>query len=122
VSQEPLRRTWLVECYSPGIERDAVARAGERAREAALGLRRDGHVVDYLGALLVPDDEVVFHAFASESDALVGDVSRSAGLRYERVVESVTVSALGSPDALDALISPLGPRDGSATSGGIDTA
>lgn len=81
-------RTWLVECYSPGIEREAVVQEGERAREAVVEVRLDGGFVDYLGALFVADDEVVFHAFMAEDPTLVGEASRRAELRFERIVES----------------------------------
>ena len=99
-----------MECYSPGIERDAVARAGERAREASAGLRADGRAVEYLGAVLVPDDEVVFHAFAAQDGDVVCDVSRQADLRFERIVESVAVLTPGVPDGIHALVAQAGAR------------
>lgn len=107
-------RTWLVECYTVGIEREAVARAGERAREAAVDLRKDGRVVVYVGAIFVADDEVVFHAFVAEDPALVGEASRRAEIRFERIVESVSVPTAGIPATLHSLLAGI-ERPASAT-------
>ena len=95
------RRTWLVECYSPGIEEEAVARAGARARAAVDEIGRGEPAIDYLGAFLVAADEVVFHAFAADDEALVEAASRRADLRHERIVESVAVPPPGSSDGPD---------------------
>jgi hypothetical protein len=84
-------RTWLVECFMPGIDEAAVAAAGDRARAMAAGLRERGSGIEYLGALLMSGDEVVFHAFVAEDAATVASASTSAGLAFERVVESVGV-------------------------------
>lgn len=98
------QRTWLVECYSPGIDRAAVASAGARARAAAAALGADDARVEYLGALLVARDEVVFHAFAAPDPGLVHEASERAGIRFERIVESVSVGDGATPDALAALL------------------
>jgi hypothetical protein len=85
--------SFLVECYAPGIERGAVQSAGDRARAASAALRDEGHAVEYLGALLVPGDEVVFHFFNSDSACTVHEASARACVAYERVVESIAVGA-----------------------------
>ena len=90
-----LEHTWLVECFAPGIDDAAVAAAADRVR-AAVEVSGDG--VTYLGALLMAEDEVVFHAFRAMDAGTVRDVSAAAGLQFERVVESVGVlpgNALG---------------------------
>ncbi|MCI0346722.1 MAG: hypothetical protein L0221_14965 [Chloroflexi bacterium] len=87
---DPLH-TYLVECFAPGIDDVAVAAAADRARAAVDELRAQGSEVEYVGALLMAEDEVVFHAFrAPGTDAVLG-ASRAAGLAFERVVESVGV-------------------------------
>ena len=83
--------TYAVECYSPAIDRQAVERSGERAMAAAAGLRSKGRWVEYAGAILFPQDEVVFHLFAAESPDAVRDASLGAGVEFERVLESVPV-------------------------------
>jgi hypothetical protein len=102
-------RTYLVECYSPGIERAAVADAGERARAASAAVRMPGRVVDYLGALLVADDEVVFHAFRAADEAIVSEVSRRAELRFERIVESIAIDGAEVAQGLSGLLAELAP-------------
>lgn len=86
-------RTFLAECFLPGVHASDVEAAAARARAVADDLRANGTPVEYLGALLVEQDEVVFHAFRARAlgDAL--DASRRAGLPFERVIESVEVAA-----------------------------
>ena len=100
-------RTFLVECYAPGIERSAAADAGRRARAAATLLRRPDQPIEYLGALLVAGDEVVFHAFRAADPKLVDHVSRQAGLRFERIVESVAIDGAEIAEGLSGLLAEL---------------
>jgi hypothetical protein len=91
-------RTFLVECYLPGIEPAAVAEAGERARRAAEALLADGRVIAYTGAMFVAADEVVFHTFVASDAVVVGEASRAAALAFERIVESIGVREDGVAD------------------------
>ena len=84
-------RTFLVECYLPGVQEAAVVEAGKRARAAADEMRRRGSDIAYIGATLVAADEVVFHTFSAADPAIVDETSRVAGLSFERVVESIGV-------------------------------
>ncbi len=84
-------RTFLVECYLPGIAQADVAAAGDRARRAADQLLARGREVAYLGAMLVEADEAVFHAFRASDAAVVEEASRAARLEFTRVVESIDV-------------------------------
>ena len=68
-----------------------MAAEATRARAAAVSLVASGERIEYLGAVLVAGDEVVFHAFAAADAVLVERASRSADLRFERIVESVAV-------------------------------
>lgn len=67
-----------------------------RAREVAAALRNRGDSVDYLGALLVPGDEVVFYLFESPSARAVREASSQAGIVFERVLESIAIGFAGS--------------------------
>jgi hypothetical protein len=87
-------RTYLVECYAPGIARTHVESAGDGALTASAALREEGRNVEYVGAILVPGDEVVFHVFAAECAASVRAATARACVAYERVVESVAVGRL----------------------------
>lgn len=86
---DPPRQTYLVECFVPGSDRKAVEDAGLRVTEAAAGLRAEGHDVEYLRAILVPGDELVFHVLAASDADAVHEASRRAEVEFERVVESV---------------------------------
>jgi hypothetical protein len=93
-SRDNLRRTYLVECYEPGLEHAEAQLAADRALAASVELREEGRELEYIGAILVPGDEVVFHMFASEGERDVREASVRASLPYERVVESIAVGRL----------------------------
>lgn len=96
------RHTYLVECFVPGSDPAAVEAAGLRMTEAAAELRAEGRDVEYLRAILVPGDELVFHVLAASDSEAVEEASRRAHVEFERVVESVAVDA---PDARAELTS-----------------
>jgi hypothetical protein len=101
------QRTWLVECYSPGVVEAAVADAATRAREAVRAAVARGGRLEYRGALFVAEDEVVFHTFAADDADIVGEVSRSAELRFERIVESIAVQGAVLTGGLSGLLGSL---------------
>lgn len=84
-------RTFLVECFAPAATREGVASAGDRVRAAAAELRQAGREVDYVGSLLVGEDEVVIHVFRADDVGLVREAAALAELAFERVVESVPI-------------------------------
>lgn len=88
-------RTFLVECYLPGVAERDVAAASERARRVAQELRSGGRDVAYLGALFVAADEAVFHQFRAPDVGIVVEAARGADLAFERVVESIGVGGDG---------------------------
>jgi hypothetical protein len=83
--------TYAVECYSPAIDRDSVLLSGDRVTTAAAKLRERGQWVEYVGALLFPQDEVVFHLFRAAGPDPVREATLGAGVDFERVVESIPV-------------------------------
>jgi len=86
-------QTYIVECYCPGVTEDAVAESAARAGAAALDLQAQGSVIEFLGSVLVPADEVTFWRFASDTRHAVEEASDRAGLAYDRVIECVEVPA-----------------------------
>ncbi|SRR6266536_4383068 len=85
------RRTYLVECYWPGVSEGKLAAAAARALAAAGELRRDGRDVQFLGAILVHADETAFCLFdGAEED--VRAVSTQAGIPFERIRESLWIN------------------------------
>lgn len=82
---------FVAECYAPASGVDAAAAGLVRVGAACADLRAAGAEVVYLGALIVPDDELAFHIFVAPDAGDVQQASRRAGLRVERVVQSVAV-------------------------------
>jgi hypothetical protein len=108
-----LEHTWLVECFAPGVDDAAVAAAADRVRAVLQG-RDDAADIAYLGALLMAEDEVVFHAFRAADVEVVRSVGTAAGLEFERVVESIGVlpgDAIG-PELTEHLIRAGAPATG----------
>lgn len=85
-------RSYLVECYSPGVRRADVESAARRAAAVSEELRHSGTPVDYTGAILLPGDEVVLHLFSSESEQGVREASERAAIAFERILETVQIS------------------------------
>ena len=84
-------RQLLVECFVPDVDRRDVEAAATRARAATRDQRAAGAAIEYLGAILLPSDEVVFHLFRSDSPAAVRAACERAQVEFERVTEAVTI-------------------------------
>jgi hypothetical protein len=84
------QRSYLVECYWPGVTEEKLAAMLERAQEAAQGLRLQGRELRLRGSMLVPEDETVFCFFDGE-EADVRTASEQAGIPYERVLLSLRI-------------------------------
>ena len=85
-------RTYVVECFMPGVRAADVTSAARRAAAVSAQLRAEGGSVTYAGAILVPDDEVVLHLFCSDCARTVERASERAALCFERVLESFHAS------------------------------
>jgi hypothetical protein len=80
---------WQVaECLLPGLSRATAEALGRRVREELSSL--PGRRVLFLGALLMPEDEVLLCLFAGP-EAEVRAVSERAGLPFERILACVEV-------------------------------
>lgn len=88
------RAAFLVECFAPASEEDpATGRVGEACAE----LRAAGVDVTYLGALIVPGDELAFHVFSAQDAGSVVEAGRRAFLRVERMVPAVAIAFEEAP-------------------------
>jgi hypothetical protein len=83
-------KSYLVECFWPGVSSEQTAAAARRAQWAARGLRRQGRPLHFLGSILIPADETVFCLFEG-TEADVRTVSKQAGVPFERVLKSVRI-------------------------------
>jgi hypothetical protein len=84
-------KTYVVECYMPGVDDARVREAADRAAVAVRSLGGLEGGIEYLGALLMAVDEVVLHAFHARDAEIVSRAAIAAGLPFERVIESVEV-------------------------------
>lgn len=78
-----MAQTYLVECYWPGVDPDAVQAAIARS-----GAEEDVQCVD---SILIPEDEIVLCVFEGPSADAVRDASLRSGLPSERVTRSVHI-------------------------------
>ena len=69
-------REYLAECFWPGVTQADLVDVDKRARASADATAGTGDVVRYLGAMLLPGDEVVFCFFAGPSAEAVEAVAR----------------------------------------------
>ena len=83
-------RSYLVECYWPGVDEDKLAAVVRRALAAASDLRNSGRRVYFVGSILVPADETVFCLFAGTEED-VRAVSEQAEVPFERVLASLRI-------------------------------
>ncbi|MGO8877179.1 MAG: hypothetical protein ACLQNG_15615 [Acidimicrobiales bacterium] len=85
----------LVECMLPGVTEEQARALDRRVRGGLPAMPG----VSYLGALLMPDDEVVFCLFAGPLEE-VRAVSEQASVRFERIVPCRPIGLL-APRASD---------------------
>jgi hypothetical protein len=83
-------RSYLVECYWPGVSAEKLAAAAERAQKAAAHLRSRGRELHFRGSILVPVDETVFYLFDGD-EADVRAVSEYSGVPFERILKSLPI-------------------------------
>lgn len=99
-------RQYLVECFLPGVDRRDAEAAATRARTAARDLAADGQAIEYLGAILLPSDEVVLHRFRADAPELVRQACERARVAFERVTDAVVVDGFDTLEPTAA-----GPRE-----------
>ncbi len=77
----------VAECFWPGVTEADVEALDARVAASAGELRSTGHAVEYLGSILLREDEVVLCQFEGTADA-VREVARRAGIPFERLLGS----------------------------------
>lgn len=84
-------RTFILECLASSADEAGVRGAGDRLFAVCAEMREAGAAIEYLGALLVPQDELVLHVFESSGPEGVRKAGERAALHLERIVESVPI-------------------------------
>ena len=98
----------VAECLLPGLSRATAEALGRRVRQEIAG--PPGSPVCYLGALLMPEDEVLLCLFAGP-EAEVRAVSERAGLPFERILTCAAVGWRTAPEMATTGSPPTrGPR------------
>jgi hypothetical protein len=84
------RRSFLVECYWPGVTEQQLGVSVGQALSAAERLRQHGRDVRLVSSILIPADETVFWLFDGD-EADVKAATEQAGVGVERILESVRI-------------------------------
>lgn len=79
----------MAECFWPGVTEREVENAGARSGRTARKARSAGDPARYLGSILVPTDEIAFFLFEATSLEAATEVSRGAGIPFERILEVI---------------------------------
>jgi hypothetical protein len=85
-------KSYLAECYWPGVSEQRLAAAHSRIRRATDELRKRGHELEFIGSILVPVDETVFCLFDGTEER-VRRVGEQARIPFERILESLRIAA-----------------------------
>jgi hypothetical protein len=79
---------YFVECYWPGVDEQLLMRAAERLARTQSGCPTG---VSWLGSILIPEDEIVFHLANGLSAYAVRASAQRASVPTERIVKCVHV-------------------------------
>lgn len=108
VSDRPgIGRTFVLETLA-STRADGID-AADRLAAACDRLRTTAGPITYLGALAVPEDELILHLVEAETVLMVRRAASEAGLVTERLVESVAVGG-GRRRAIRIPVAPYTPE------------
>lgn len=99
------RRIYLVECYAPSGHRPQIESVLRAACSDTAGLS-DGGEIEYVGAVLMPGDDLVFYALRARDLRSVRQIASRARLVGERIIESTLLGMEWTPTAN----APIDPR------------
>jgi hypothetical protein len=91
-------RSYLAECFLPGVSEAHIRELDGRAALTAAASRGRTTEVRYRGSMLMPDDEVVFCFFDGPSATAVEAAARDAGIPFARIVESTGIPNADEPN------------------------
>ncbi len=85
-------RTFVVECYWPGLIEERVRRTVERVVHLTRGGASESEIRS-LGCILLPSDGMALFLFRARGEADVKDISRLAEVPFDRIVPSIHIRA-----------------------------
>lgn len=88
---------YVAELYLPRRGDRALAELTRRARAAVDEMAREGTLISFRGAVLLPDDETCFCLYEASSAEEVVEVSRRADIPVDRVTRAETESGAPAP-------------------------
>ena len=86
-SAEPL--TFLVERYWPDIDEPAARRLAASLGEAARRMADEGVVIEHLGSILMPRDQVVFSLIKATDEASARQLTARAEAPADRIAMAI---------------------------------
>ena len=84
--------TYLVERYWPGVTRELLLEALDRARRVMDEMSAEGMRIREVSCTLIPGEEVVFSVYEGPSAYVVRQLNERAGIPVSRIVEAVLVT------------------------------
>jgi hypothetical protein len=84
---EPALSEYVAECLWPDVHESDLRALDVRASKQTERLSADGRLVDYLGSLLMREDEVVLCLFRGELGAVRAAVE-AAEIPFDRILEA----------------------------------
>lgn len=82
--------TYVAECFWSGVREDDLRDLDRRIEATVAELAAQGEPIEYVGSMLIVDDEVVLCLFEGPI-ATVRQVTERAGLPFERILRSTHV-------------------------------
>lgn len=89
-------RTYLVECYWPGVTIELFLEALDRSRRVREQMNAEGTPIRNIISILIPDEEVVFSVCEGPSAASVRQLTQSALIPVSRIVEAMAILPEGA--------------------------
>jgi Protein of unknown function (DUF4242) len=83
--------TYLVERYWPGVTRELLLEALDRAQRVMDEMNPKGTGIREVSCTLIPSEEVVFSVYEGPSAHAVRQLNERAGIPVSRIVEAVSV-------------------------------
>lgn len=90
----PTRRTYVVDHYRPGVERDELLRLAEQLRDAVIEMSRAGLPIRCLSSTVVPEDDYFQSVLEATSERLVREAHARAGTSFERISVAIPIDDL----------------------------
>jgi hypothetical protein len=88
--------TYLVERYWPGVTRELLLEAVDRAQRLMDEMNTEGMRIREVSCTLIPSEEVVFSVYEGPSAHAVRQLNERAGIPVSRIVEAVSVTGAQS--------------------------